>query len=251
MKSRQMLIIVSIVLFLLFVNLVMGQNKGDDITIGKYDKLYSKIINEERTVMVSFPSGYESSKEKYPVLYLLDGDVSSVAESYYWLNSFGNLFPKMIVVAINNTNRNRDVLPGLGSEGAGKFLKFMTEELFPYIEKNYKSDNFRILFGASNAGVFVLYSLLENSNAFSAYIASSPTVLWRYDYMVNKIKEVASTKSDLNKLLYIIYGDKEWSAVRDTLHKYIPLLEVLKTNNLKIKIYRMKIMFRLPACLMV
>jgi uncharacterized protein len=235
LKSRQNLVIVSIVISLLIHNLLVGQNKGDDIVIGKYDKLSSKILNEERTLLISVPPGYESSKEKYPVLYLLDGDVLPIAESYYLLNNFEQLFPRMIVVAIKNTNRNRDMLPSQRSEGAKKFLKFISEELFPYIKKNYRADNFRILFGASNAGVFVLYSLLESPNAFSGYISSSPTVIWRYDYLVNKVKEVAASKLVLNRFLYIIYGDKEWPEMRDTLKKYIPLLEELKTKDLKLK----------------
>jgi uncharacterized protein len=227
---------VIIFLTLISVYFLNAQNKGEDISLGKYDKIFSKIINEERTIMISLPWDYESSQKKYPVLYLLDGDIPSLAESYYYLNSFGPLLPGMIIVAVKNTNRNRDVLPGEKISGADNFLGFFTEELFPYIEQNYRTDSYRILYGASNAGVFVIYALLKKQNAFDAYIASSPTICWRYDYMMKKVNETYESKAEMNKYLYIIYGDKEWSTVRDTLAKFLPVMEKLKNNNLKMKI---------------
>jgi hypothetical protein len=46
----------------------------------------------------------------------------------------------------------------------------MTDELFEYINTRYRAAPYRILFGGSNAGWFVVYALLENRRAFSAYL---------------------------------------------------------------------------------
>jgi len=210
---------------------VTAQSKDDNVIIGKYDKLHSKILNEERTLLISLPQGYEHSQEKYPAIYVLDGSATKLAEIFSTVNFLSWVsIPRMIIVTIQNTNRNRDML-----QEAHKFLQFITEELSPYIEKKYRANNGRILYGESNAGVFVVSSLLENPDSFSAYIASSPTIIWRYDYMIDKVKEVSANQSEMNKRLYIIYGDNEWTKVRDTLHVYIPMLEKLKSKGLKIK----------------
>jgi uncharacterized protein len=229
-------IILSLLMVLSAFGVASAQNKGDDITIGKYDKIFSKILNEDRTLLISLPEGYEQAPGKFPVLYVLDGDKEVIAETYSMLAglSWADV-PRMVIVAIANTDRNRDMIPEKESEGASRFQKFLSEELCPYIEKNYKVDNYRILYGASNAGLFVVYSLLEKPETFSAYIASSPTILWANQLMIQKAKEFASGKSKLNKFLYVIYGDKEWTQVRDTLQAYIPLLESLTAKGLRLK----------------
>ena len=231
MSSHQKFSIVIISLILLPFVFVTAQKKDDDVIIGEYDNLHSKVLNEERTLLISLPKGYEYTQERYPVIYVLDGDVTSHAQTFSTVNNLNwSSIPRMIIVSIKNTNRNRDMLGE-----SHKFLQFITEELFPYIEKKYRTNNGRILYGESNSGVFVLTSLLENPDNFSTYIASSPTVIWRYDYMVDKVKEVSATQIEMNKSLYIIYGDNEWPKVRDTLHVYIPMLEALKSNGLKIQ----------------
>ncbi|MFC2117412.1 alpha/beta hydrolase-fold protein, partial [Bacteroidota bacterium] len=209
---------------------------SDDIIIGKYDKLYSKILNEERTLLVSLPDGYEGSLGKYPVLFLLDGNVSALSEMYSISRSIGySSLPPMIIVAIQNTDRNRDMIPGPEKEGAVKFLKFLSDELIPYIEENYRAINYRIIYGASNAGLFVVYSLLEKQDAFSAFLTSSPTIIWAHDYMVDKVKKLSVAPGVMDKFLYIIYADNEWPKVRDTLNTFIPRLESLKHKGLQLQ----------------
>src|SRR6218665_4205283 len=49
----------------------------DKIVLGKNDKVHSKILNEDRRIMVYVPGngGMDVfAKKKYPVVYLLDGD---------------------------------------------------------------------------------------------------------------------------------------------------------------------------------
>ncbi|MFC2132792.1 alpha/beta hydrolase-fold protein, partial [Bacteroidota bacterium] len=103
MKTKKTILLIICCLFVL-PKLSIAQNKSDDIIIGKYDKLYSKILNEERTLLVSLPDGYEGSLGKYPVLFLLDGNVSALSEMYSISRSIGySSLPPMIIVAIQNT----------------------------------------------------------------------------------------------------------------------------------------------------
>ncbi|WP_367881823.1 alpha/beta hydrolase-fold protein [Ferruginibacter sp.] len=46
------------------------------MTVGTIDSIQSKILNEQRKIWRYLPnSGQADSKQRYPVLYLLDGDV--------------------------------------------------------------------------------------------------------------------------------------------------------------------------------
>ena len=227
---------VSFLLAILSLPFILNaQNDVDNVVIGKHVKLFSKVLNEERTLLISLPEGYDNSKQTYPVLYVLDGEKGTLVEAVASANPYANSYcPEMIIVAIKITRRNRDVLPG--TDTSPRFLKFITEELFTYIKKEYRADdNQRILYGASNAGVFVLFSFLDNPDNFSGYIASSPTICWRKEFMINKTKELLAKNININKFFYIIYGDKDFKVVVDTLEVYLPLFKKLKQKGLRLQ----------------
>jgi hypothetical protein len=59
------------------------------------------------------------------------------------------------------------------SGGADQFLAFMKNELFPFMETNYKADSKnRILMGCSLGGLFTLYTLFTQPELFSGYAAA-------------------------------------------------------------------------------
>jgi uncharacterized protein len=221
-------------LLLLISCLCFSQKKGDDIFIGKYDKVYSKILNEERTLMVNLPDSYDQSDQKYPVLFLLDGEVNILAEAASMIHHYGmtDITP-MIIIAVNNTNRNRDMMP---MDGAQKFLQFINEELIPYVETNYRAGSYRIIYGNSNSALFVVYSLLEKPETFSAYIAASPMIGWCKDLMEIKFRTLNEQNIRLNKFLYVIHGGSDYPHVKNFLPAYLKLLKSLEKKGLKLKV---------------
>ena len=81
------------------------------IKVGVKDSLYSQVLNESRTIYIELPADYDPTKsKKYPVAYILDGEVFlptlSDVQSYY----SGGFTPEMILVGISNAkNRTRDL----------------------------------------------------------------------------------------------------------------------------------------------
>jgi hypothetical protein len=51
----------------------LAADNGEDIVIGTRISIRSKILDEERTIYIHTPGGYEDGDEEYPVLYVLDG----------------------------------------------------------------------------------------------------------------------------------------------------------------------------------
>jgi predicted alpha/beta superfamily hydrolase len=83
--------------------------------------------------------------------------------------------PEMIIVAIENTDRNRDMMPVVakdlpGPPRAEAFLSFLEKELVPEIEKAYRTAEPRILQGKSLSGLFTIYALLARPTVFNAYV---------------------------------------------------------------------------------
>jgi hypothetical protein len=84
----------------------------------------------------------------------------------------------MIIVAIENSDRNRDMMPVIaegypGPPRAENFLSFIEKELIPSIEKTYRTSGQKILKGQSLSGLFTLYALLTKPTLFEAYIGHS------------------------------------------------------------------------------
>jgi len=152
----------------------------------RIEKIASARVGEIREFWVSLPDGYAESADKYPVLYMMDGDFnfsSGLIGGVRHAALMGEM-PEFIIVGIKNTDRSKDIFPeeityGDGSKGGGRanqYLDFIREELIPHIEKTYRTEKFRVLFGTSNTGFTAVYALFRNPDMANATIAASATL---------------------------------------------------------------------------
>src|SRR5579859_7418127 len=126
--------------------------------------VHSKILNEDRTILVRMPAAAQRGKDKFAVLYLTDGDghINEIGSTIDFLVN-NDRMPPLIVVGIANTDRTRDltptrwdmklpdgrVIPNPTSGGADRFLDFIQTELIPEIEKRYQTQPYRVFAGHS------------------------------------------------------------------------------------------------------
>ena len=122
------------------------------------------------------------------------------------------MMPEMIVVGIQNTNRTRDMTPTkterAGSGGGEKFLEFIEKEVFPMVEKNYRTQPFRVFAGHSLAGLAVVNAYVARPDLFNAYIAASPVLHWDNDFVIKRAEEFFKQKRDAKKTIFIALGDE-------------------------------------------
>lgn len=211
MKYLKFLLI--IILFNSYQN--FAQVNNDELVIGKYFTIESKVLNEARRIFIRVPFGYELSSAKYPVFYLLDENAHSIhASGTVSFLSANGVMPQTIIVGIPNTDRNRDFTPAKtedtpNSGGADNFIKFLREELIPYIDKNYRTEPYRILFGHSLTALFSIYTLLTNPDLFSSYISASPYLMYDNNFIIKLAKKNLPESSFANnKFLYITLGNE-------------------------------------------
>ncbi|HSR18040.1 MAG TPA: alpha/beta hydrolase-fold protein [Ignavibacteriaceae bacterium] len=209
MKSK-----IIIIAALMIAVQIFPQADNDRLVLGKYITLQSKILNEERRIFIRVPFGYEQTTASYPVLYLLDENTHSIhASGTVSFLSANGVMPQTIIVGIPNTDRSRDFTPTKtedtpNSGGADNFIRFLKEELIPYIDQNYRTENFRILFGHSLTAMFSIYTLLSNPDLFSGYISASPYVMYDNNYTLELAKKNLPESFDQNKFLYIALGNE-------------------------------------------
>ena len=151
------------------------------------------VPGQQYVLQISLPANYAQGTKKYPVLYLMDSQWDfPLVTALYGEQYYDGFIPEIIIVGITwggshpnpDSLRARDYTPtnqngAPQSGGADKFLSFMKNELFPFVERNYKADpHERILMGCSLGGLFTLYSLFTQPGMFTKYVAASPAYGW-------------------------------------------------------------------------
>jgi len=174
-----------------------AQEDGDPVAIGTYRTLYSRVLGEERTLLIGLPKGYDETAITYPVLYVLYGGQvrGYFAEAVHIVDRLqeAGLIPQLIIVGVKNIDRYRDNLPvGRRGEdgGAENFLRFFTDELIPFIDASYRTKDFRLLVGPQAGASFGLYALMEHPGLFSVNVLTNP--FWN-----QSVREYLLTRSEL------------------------------------------------------
>lgn len=205
-------------------------------TIGETYTIHSNILNEDRIIDVQLPQNYSNqdfAKGKYPVVYVLDGDTNfSLVAS---LERFSTKFlfrsqPEMIVVGVRNIDRTKDYTPTKSlsknkdnklqyetSGGAENFINFIDKELKPFVNKKFRTTDFNILHGHSFGGLFAIYTLLNHTDSFDAYIAIDPSLWWDNKVIFKQAQEEFKIKDFKNKSLYVALAHEKIDAQKDRL----------------------------------
>ena len=196
-----------------------------DIPGSEVRKITSSIVaGQEYELHVFLPGNYKSSTKKYPVVYLMDSQWDfPLVKCIYGEHYYDGFIPEMIIVGVTwgSTNPNPDSLRARDytptkiaqlkqSGGADKFLSFMKDELFPFIESNYKADPAnRSLMGCSLGGLITLYAFFTHTDMFNGYAAASPALGWDGEVLYKYEKEFAEKKLSRPIRVYMTIGDVE------------------------------------------
>ena len=183
MKKQKLGYLITLMV-IIFINFGFPQELTSNILLGQSMSIDSKYLNETREVFIHLPDDYMTTNNNYPVMYVMDGGAhffTSSALSHFYARN--RQIPNMIIVAIPNTNRNRDFTPIQNNQnpewgGAENFISFLNKELMPAIEKNYRTHDYKILFGHSLTGMFSIYTLFNYTEMFDAIIAASPYLMY-------------------------------------------------------------------------
>lgn len=198
------------------------------VTVAERYSIDSKALNETRTYLVHKPTGYDFTDERYPVIVLLDGEanIQHVSATADFLANNGRAM-KMLVVGIENIDRQRDFTPPITSAnthdrpegkigGAAPFLSFIAEELLPRIDRTYRTRPSRILIGHSFGGLFASYVLLKQPELFKAYIVASPSLWWDNQALADQALSFGANHKDVQAAVYVTMGSEGGSMLGGT-----------------------------------
>ncbi|MEI9996672.1 MAG: alpha/beta hydrolase-fold protein [Rhizomicrobium sp.] len=192
----------------------------------------------DETFLVDVAAPLNHSGKALPVIYVLDGSQGfGLAAQTVSQLQLGRLLPAAIVVGIGyraemsrvRSLRLRDFTPdadgaylarvagtpdapadGVAPGGAAAFLRFVQEELKPFIESRYAVDRTdQTLVGMSLGGLFALHTLFDAPRSFQRYLALSPSIWWHDRAILARESAFARQAPDLPVNLFLSIGALE------------------------------------------
>ncbi|GGW53400.1 hypothetical protein DFQ11_101185 [Winogradskyella epiphytica] len=244
--------IVLIILIIFYTSAIFGQ----DIARVENVKIESEVLGQEREILIYTPVDYDwRENESFSVIYVFDSqnreffDYTSSMISFLTDNT-----KSYIIVGITSPynekldySRNNDLLPVLETKGAkdryGKysgnadnFFGFVSNEIIPFIDSNYRTLSIRIAVGHSLSASFVLSTFIKNPNFFNSYIAISPNLAYDNDKLANELVNFDYSKIEKPTYLYLSNANegtdywKEWKPANEKVYSYYT--QELKNNKL-------------------
>ena len=218
-----------------------ASHPNDPIPEHETFKIQSKQVGEERVINVWTPENYKSSKDSFPVMYMPDGgikeDFPHIANTLAKLIKENKIKP-LILIGIENTQRRRDltgftevvkdkeIAPVVG--GSEKFRAFIKDELFPEINKRYRTTTEKSIIGESASGLFVIETFFLTPEMFDNYIAFDPSLWWNNHYLVRTAKEHLVNFPTTEKRIWFAGSNAE-----DVSPFTNELAEILKAENIE------------------
>ena len=191
--------------------------------------------------MIELPENYYDNKLNYPTLYVVDGDfqfqhVSAVVKN---LARMGKI-PPLIVIGIaleGNADYIYQTTWSIEGEkdygGSAGFYQYISQELIPHIDVNYRTNNNRVLSGYSLGGLFTTYAMVQPESPFNAYLAMSPSY-WFDDYSATT--SIASyldkNKNQISSPLFLSIANEQGMGVNEVFDSL---------NKLKIESFRLSL----------
>jgi len=211
-------------LITIFVNYVSASAQQDVRDVDNFNLyntqlklLNSRFVDDTFHIYISLPDDYNNTDERYPALYVLDGDISyGIAAGITRYLEIGGNIPELIVIGIGygaidksaGNKRNRDYRPGENG-GAENFLKFINDELIPYVDGNFRTViEDRTITGYSLGGLFALYSLFTQPDIFNKYVVGSPYLIPDNFVIFDYEEQASSTFNDLSAKVFISVGSE-------------------------------------------
>ena len=93
--------------------------------------------------------------------------------------------------------------------GAPMFIRFMTEELWPWIKANYNVSDDRTYVGDSMGGLFGCYTLFNHPGFFNRYVIGSPWICWDNPLVFDYEAQYAADHDDLDAVVFLAAGGAE------------------------------------------
>ena len=206
-------------LFLLFL---FAGVKAQESTASKQVSVFSieaPQLKSTKKIWVYLPKNYAAASQKYPVIYMHDGQNLFDAKTSYageWNvdEILDSINAKVIIIGIEHggDKRTEELTPfkheKYGGGKADAYLDFIVKTLKPKVDATYRTKtnaSNTAIFGSSLGGLVSFYAVLKYPKVFGKVGCLSPS-FW---FGRNELNDLLAQTKDFNAKVYFLCGDNE------------------------------------------
>ena len=177
--------------------------------------IHSNVIGEDYTLYVLRTAAYDTTNIRLPVLYMTDGDwnMTVAMNCFSMLRQDYNTREPLIVgigYGKGKNQRFRDLNP---ESGGPSFLTFIEKEVMPFIDKKYRTDKEKAVYGYSMGGMFTTYILFNRPDLFDMVFIGAPAN--NGNQLMPAAKQYFKSHKDLKCKVFIGVGSYEKEVVQN------------------------------------
>jgi predicted alpha/beta superfamily hydrolase len=209
----------------------------------RHERFRSRFLRNQRDFIVYLPPRYhEQPQRRFPVLYmhdgqnLFDGSTSFVPGMDWHVGHTADDFiltgavQPLIIVGIYNVGKVRiqeytpTQAPRLGGGRADRYAKFLTEEVMPFIQREYRAlPDPRVtgIGGSSLGGLLSLYLGLKHPQIFGRLAALSPSIWWNQRVI---LRFAAAAPVEPRPRIWLDIGTKEGPRIVQEVEQFRDIL---------------------------
>ncbi len=206
-------------------------------------------LNRSRRIWIYLPIGYGTSKKRYPVLYMHDGqNLFDEATSYsgeWEVDETLNTIPNAcIVVGIDNGSvfRMNEYNPNdtaqFGKGEGGLYLEFIVKTLKPYIDKKFRtlrSKEHTMIAGSSMGGLISFYAGILYPRVFGKMGIFSPA-FWIVPQISDQIRQLIRPRRHSSQQYYFYGGGAENPTMISDMLRVTDLLGTITSAKIEVVI---------------
>lgn len=195
------------------------------LSFAQQDSMYSKILNANRKINIYLPDSFHDDSEdhQYPVLLLLEDEFFYMVSGVVKHLSSVERMPQAIVVSILEMSYIPTVYTNgstfwpteqLSDEDPDLFTRHLRDELFPYLESNYRANNFRMIMGLSATSIYTLHTFVKEPALFDAHIAIAAGDILGMGYnkgerFIELVAKEVENSQEKKRYLYVTSSDSD------------------------------------------
>jgi predicted alpha/beta superfamily hydrolase len=209
----------------------------------RHERFRSRFLRNQRDFIVYLPPRYHEQPQcRFPVLYmhdgqnLFDGSTSFVPGMDWHVGHTADDFiltgavQPLIIVGIYNVGKVRiqeytpTQAPRLGGGRADRYAKFLTEEVMPFIQREYRAlPDPRVtgIGGSSLGGLLSLYLGLKHPQIFGRLAALSPSIWWNQRVI---LRFAAAAPVEPRPRIWLDIGTKEGPRIVQEVEQFRDIL---------------------------
>ncbi|MDR3694835.1 alpha/beta hydrolase-fold protein [Mucilaginibacter sp.] len=206
------------------------------------DKFEMPQLGRQRRVWIYLPAGYSSSKKKYPVIYMHDGqnlfDDYTAGFGEWGIDEILDKIPdakQSVIVGIDHGGDYRiteyDPFDSKYGKGRGDdYIRFIVQTLKPYIDKRYHVKTgaaYTTIAGSSMGGLISMYAALKYPGVFGNAGIFSPA-FWIAPQIYTYAQHAKLPRSSR---FYFVCGDAESDSVVTDMQKMAGIIRLKVKSN--------------------